>query len=458
MATDAQIDANRRNAARSTGPKTEQGKAKARLNALKHGRRARTTDVVTVLPHEDPRQLEERIQVWIDDWQPRNALERELVRRAARLSWLLERGERFETAHLAHRVRLAGRKAGPTTSARRMKRVSDLGRRLFYDYRPGKLSSPSPPWDDEPAVFVAGLEETVEGCRWLLDRWGEIRTLLERRAAWSPSDVYRFIRLLGKNGFEAVHDPALNASFLAFEVFNPGAAETLWKVCRERVPDRDLAFHEVTFWRELAPRPADEPAARAVLRAVVDARIERLEQIVAEFQEIAEAEDAERADQAAFDPSPSFERHRRHQAALGRELLRTIDSLRRLRKESSIAHDSPGPAHGQTSRPCHPDTPPTQAPSEVDALSKDREVHEHENVTIEASPQSTQELAIMKVTSTCDNGDEDDRTQTAVVADGDSGAGAPGNPSWDKIPILSRSHECTPEIDRNGILSHEQDP
>jgi hypothetical protein len=42
MATDAQIDANRRNAARSTSWWTEAGKAKARLDALKQGRRTRT--------------------------------------------------------------------------------------------------------------------------------------------------------------------------------------------------------------------------------------------------------------------------------------------------------------------------------------------------------------------------------------------------------------------------------
>ena len=134
-----------------------------------------------------------------------------------------------------------------------MKVVNDLGRKLFYDYRPGKFSSPSPPWADEPTAFVAGLEATAQGSRWLLDRWGEIRTLMERDAGWLPADVYRFIRLLGKNGYEAIHDPELNAIFLAFEVYDPGAAGTLWKVCRERVPDRDPAFHEQTVSRELWP-------------------------------------------------------------------------------------------------------------------------------------------------------------------------------------------------------------
>ncbi|MFO0887832.1 MAG: hypothetical protein U0790_01670 [Isosphaeraceae bacterium] len=37
MTSPARIEANRRNAQRSTGPRTEAGKDKVRLNALKHG-------------------------------------------------------------------------------------------------------------------------------------------------------------------------------------------------------------------------------------------------------------------------------------------------------------------------------------------------------------------------------------------------------------------------------------
>jgi len=42
VATAAQIEANRRNAQKSTGPKTERGKARARRNAITHGMTART--------------------------------------------------------------------------------------------------------------------------------------------------------------------------------------------------------------------------------------------------------------------------------------------------------------------------------------------------------------------------------------------------------------------------------
>src|SRR5512132_411667 len=103
MATAAQIEANRRNAQKSTVPKIEAGKAIARLNAMNHGERART--VTPVLPQEDPRELDEKIRRWVGDLQPRGDAERDLVVRAAKLAWLLDRAERCETAGLAARVR-----------------------------------------------------------------------------------------------------------------------------------------------------------------------------------------------------------------------------------------------------------------------------------------------------------------------------------------------------------------
>ena len=226
MATDAQVNANRRNAAKSTGPKTEKGKEKARLNALKHGGRAKVVSVMPVLPHEDPRLLEELIQQWIADWRPRDAIETGLVRRGAKLTWMLERGDRIEAAHLSHRVRKALRRAAPETgpTARQRKLVDDLGRKLFYDFEPKAMLRPGAPWDDDPAVFVAGLEETALGCHWLLDRWRAFLFLVDApEGMYMPDDMYRFIRLMGKRGFEAIHDPALNAIFLAWDLYDKGA-------------------------------------------------------------------------------------------------------------------------------------------------------------------------------------------------------------------------------------------
>ncbi|MBV8906442.1 MAG: hypothetical protein JOZ22_22610, partial [Acidobacteriia bacterium] len=42
MATDGQIEANRRNAQKNTGPRRPEGKAAVRFNNLRHGLRAKT--------------------------------------------------------------------------------------------------------------------------------------------------------------------------------------------------------------------------------------------------------------------------------------------------------------------------------------------------------------------------------------------------------------------------------
>jgi len=269
--------------------------------------------LLALLPHEDPKQLEDRIQQWITDMQPRNAVERDLVCHAARL---------------AHRVRQAARTQTQKVSARRLKKVRDLGRKLLYIAGPGTDSSPGPPWDDEPAVFVRGLEESAEGCRWLLERWAEFRNLLDRKAGWSWPEMFRFIRLQGKHSIEAVYDPALNSIFLAWEVLFPKSGHGFWNPCKNRMASDDPAHNSLLVWREIAPRPRDKTEALAVLSSVVDQHIGRLEELLAKYEE---EEAAERCDRAALDSSPAFEGHRRYQSTQTRELLRTLDTLRRMR-------------------------------------------------------------------------------------------------------------------------------
>ena len=124
MATAAQIEANRRNAQRSTGPKTDEGKARVRGNAFKHGMTART--IMPVLPQEDPKELEDKTQQAITVMKPRNPLELDLVCRAVRLAAELDRAERVGTAHLAHQVRMATRSGTDTVSAEELKKGDHL--------------------------------------------------------------------------------------------------------------------------------------------------------------------------------------------------------------------------------------------------------------------------------------------------------------------------------------------
>jgi hypothetical protein len=93
MTTLKQIAANRRNAAKSTGPTTEEGKQRSRCNALRHGLTAET--VICTLEHvEDYRAFEAAITA---DYDAQSAVERELVLRLASLLWRLRRSTAIET-------------------------------------------------------------------------------------------------------------------------------------------------------------------------------------------------------------------------------------------------------------------------------------------------------------------------------------------------------------------------
>ena len=88
-----QIEANRRNALKSTGPKTEAGKQASRCNAVRHGLTAET--VIDALEDaEDYKAFEAAI---IADYDAQSAVERELVLRLASILWRLRRATAMET-------------------------------------------------------------------------------------------------------------------------------------------------------------------------------------------------------------------------------------------------------------------------------------------------------------------------------------------------------------------------
>jgi hypothetical protein len=83
MTSFRQIEANRRNAQFSTGPRTGDGKRQSRRNALRHGLTAETV-ISGLEDDEDYRAFEASI---IADYDACTAVERELVLRLASLLW-----------------------------------------------------------------------------------------------------------------------------------------------------------------------------------------------------------------------------------------------------------------------------------------------------------------------------------------------------------------------------------
>jgi hypothetical protein len=93
MTSFKQIEANRRNAQKSTGPMTNEGKQQSRCNAVRHGLTAETV-IGALEDAEDYKVFEATI---VADYDAQSAVERELVLRLASLLWRLRRATTIET-------------------------------------------------------------------------------------------------------------------------------------------------------------------------------------------------------------------------------------------------------------------------------------------------------------------------------------------------------------------------
>jgi hypothetical protein len=89
MATIKQFEANRRNAQKSTGPKTPEGKTAVSMNALRHGLRARTV----VLPGENREEFNHLCDDLEVEWHPQSRTEQFYVEQMAVSQWKLIRME-----------------------------------------------------------------------------------------------------------------------------------------------------------------------------------------------------------------------------------------------------------------------------------------------------------------------------------------------------------------------------
>jgi hypothetical protein len=93
MSSLRQLEANRRNAVKSTGPTSAEGKQRSRCNAVRHGLTAETV-IGALEDAEDYKAFETAVTA---DYDAQSAVERELVLRLASLLWRLRRATAMET-------------------------------------------------------------------------------------------------------------------------------------------------------------------------------------------------------------------------------------------------------------------------------------------------------------------------------------------------------------------------
>ncbi len=106
MTTAAQVEANRRNAQRSTGPRTVQGRARSAQNAVKHGFTGRLLVGLQYGPFaDDAEELQAFVQAVVNELQPASAQEQAEALNIAGLYVRRSRLVELEALALAHATR-----------------------------------------------------------------------------------------------------------------------------------------------------------------------------------------------------------------------------------------------------------------------------------------------------------------------------------------------------------------
>ena len=141
-----QIEANRRNALRSTGPTTDAGKQASRRNAVRHGLTAET--VISALEDaEDYKAFEAAVTA---DYDAQSAVERELVLRLASVLWRLRRATTMETG-------LFEIQAAQQRDYRQNRPLLPDSRHVIH----GAFRRPDPVSPDAPSHDAVSIMETV---------------------------------------------------------------------------------------------------------------------------------------------------------------------------------------------------------------------------------------------------------------------------------------------------------
>ena len=237
---DPQTLANRRNAARSTGPRTEAGKERSRRNAITHGLRAETV--------VDPSELSavaRTVEAFSTDVRPDCAIETDLVRCAAVAAVRKQRCERAEQALMIPR-------ANKVVRAWEKKRQKSIRRRAQH------LRS-------NPDEVIDDLEASAFGCDWLSRQWDDLDDFLAMGLRWDAENTNHAIRLTGRDP-DAAGDPFADSIRSLAAALDGPEAESSRQTLRAFVANEQERLRQLraTAWEAI-----DGPEREAVRQAAL---------------------------------------------------------------------------------------------------------------------------------------------------------------------------------------------
>jgi len=393
--SDRKRAANRANSRKSTGPRTEAGRARARHNALKHGLRSE----LVVLPTEDPAGFEAILGTWFDDWRPPTDARRVLVERAAAGAWRLRRCVQLETDHLAG----LGRDAVAAYDGRVEARIAE-GRRLLASY------------PDQALEFFLAEHAGVEA---LIGLWDDLRDAADAPESWHDTNAHhvRLLNLLGHPrdadaGDADVEDAAMDSwRLLAWN--NPDLA-----------PESDAG--------DLTDAQAD--ATAEALRGFIDDRLAALVEDLAGFPDPSLVRDRI-AQAAAVDASPEGRALLRYEGQHDRSFRATLNQLIQLTRTGADLAD----ADTDTDTDTEADAPaPIRARADVDAPTEATEAVAPDEPAVsraEAEAVATVEVAEAAQPVAPNEATEGDAPSEATGAAEDARADAPNEATEAFAPI-----------------------
>jgi len=158
--TRAQI--NKANAQYSTGPRTESGKLRSSLNALRHG----LTGQLVVMPTEDLQTYQAHLKSFTDQYQPQDPTEANLVQALADSSWRLNRVVALETNLLSISYSPADLVAGLLDQAKALANLSMHSQRLSRQFQNAltQLRQLQQPCREQEAEALRELVNILEMC------------------------------------------------------------------------------------------------------------------------------------------------------------------------------------------------------------------------------------------------------------------------------------------------------
>jgi len=286
MTSQARIDANRKNAQKSTGPKSAEGKKRSCLNALVHGFRSEQV----VLPTEDPSAFDAHFKEFVQEWQPVTKTRMHLVKRIAVATWRLDRCVRVESGRLSKRA-VAAMHQWDAISAATLKRSVDK-------------------WDSDPERAIRELKSSREGVAKLVEMWRELEAAAQLEGGWNDVEDHHK-RLFYLAGLDPMAGGEASDKLLRFLL---------------------VARPDLVEEADLEPFGIEEARiVREQLLGTISTRIDALVDLWDTLPDMSEAR-ARHAELEAFVPQPEDAALLRYEAQFDREFRASVNQLARLTK------------------------------------------------------------------------------------------------------------------------------